>query len=232
MTVRTPRPTNARGSGHVLGIVLARVADRAYPVRNGWAHWRDSLASALPGDRGVRMRQQWLRRAGVELGPDAYIDTGLELRGGENIRIGSGFSAMRNCSLRAERGSLVIGDRVALNVNVLIDASLGGTITIGDDVLIGPNVVLRASDHVFADADRPIRQQGHSGGEIVVADDVWLAASVVITAGVVVGRGAVVAAGAVVTKNVEPWTVVAGVPAEAVAVRGSVAAQDLPEPQR
>lgn len=185
-----------------------------------WALWRDALASALPGNRGVRTRLAWLRRKGVELGPDAFIDTGLELRGGENIRIGSNFTAMRNCSLRAERGSLSIGDRVALNVNVLVDASLGGTITIGDDVLIGPNVVLRASDHVFDDAGRPIRQQGHSGGTIVLEDDVWLAASVVVTTDVVIGRGAVVAAGAVVTKDVDPLTVVAGVPAQAVAVRG------------
>jgi galactoside O-acetyltransferase len=197
---------------------------------NDWAFWRDAIAVVLPGERGLRLRLQWLRRNGVELGPDAYIDTGLELRGGENIRIGSAFSAMRNCSLRAERGSLVIGDRVSLNVNVLIDASLGGAITIGDDVLMGPNVVLRASDHVFEDPGRPIRQQGHSGGEIVVEDDVWLAASVVITAGVVIGRGAVVAAGAVVTKDVEPLTVVAGVPAQAIAVRGARAAQERPEP--
>jgi galactoside O-acetyltransferase len=197
---------------------------------NEWALWRDAIAVALPGERGLRLRLQWLRRKGVEIGPDAYIDAGLELRGGENIRIGSNFSAMRNCSLRAERGSLVIGDRVALNVNVLIDASLGGTITIGDDVLMGPNVVLRASDHVFEDPDRAIRQQGHSGGEIVLEDDVWLAASVVITAGVFIGRGAVVAAGAVVTKDVEPLTVVAGVPAQAIAVRGAAAAHERPEP--
>lgn len=198
---------------------------------NEWALWRDAVALALPGERGLRLRLRWLRRKGVEIGSDAYVDTGLELRGGENIRIGANFSAMRNCSLRAERGSLVIGNRVSLNVNVLIDASLGGTITIGDDVLMGPNVVLRASDHVFEDPHRPIRQQGHSGGEIVIEDDVWLAASVVITAGVVIGRGAVVAAGAVVTKDVEPLSVVAGVPAKAIAVRGATA-QEQPEPHR
>lgn len=185
--------------------------------------WRDAIASALPGNVGMSARRKWLRSKGVELGTSAHIYPGLELWGGENIRIGSDFTAMRNCSLRAEKGALVIGDRVALNVNVAIDASLGGTITIGDDVLIGPNVVVRASDHVFADTDRPIRQQGHSGGTIVVEDDVWLAASVVVTGGVVVGRGAVVAAGAVVTTDVEPWTVVAGVPAQTVGIRGAAA---------
>jgi galactoside O-acetyltransferase len=181
--------------------------------------WRDAIVSALPGNIGLKARKKWIVTRGVSLGQGGYIEPGLNVAGGENIRIGSDFSAMRNCSLRAEKGSLTIGDRVALNVNVAIGASDGGTIRIGDDVIIGPNVVVRASDHVYADAGRPIRQQGHTGGEIVIEDDVWLAASVVVTAGVVIGRGAVVAAGAVVTKDVEPWTVAAGVPARPIAVR-------------
>jgi galactoside O-acetyltransferase len=196
-------------------------------VRGEWLLWRDATATALPGNLGMSARRRWLRSKGVELGPEARIYPGLELWGGQNISIGSNFSAMRNCSLRAEQGSLVIGDRVALNVNVAIDASLGGTIRVGDDVLIGPNVVIRASDHVYTDHGLPIRQQGHSGGEIVIEDDIWLAASVVITAGVTVGKGAVVAAGAVVTKDVEPWTVVAGVPAQPVAVRGRVTGHEV-----
>lgn len=182
-------------------------------------HWRNAIFVTLPGNLGLSARRRWLRTRGVKLGPRAHIEPGLDLAGGENIRIGSDFTAMRNSSLRAEKGSLTIGDRVALNVNVAIGASDGGTIRIGDDVLIGPNVVVRASDHVYADAARPIRQQGHSGGEILIGDDVWIAASAVVTAGVVIGRGAVVAAGAVVTKDVEPMTVVAGVPAQPVAVR-------------
>jgi galactoside O-acetyltransferase len=181
--------------------------------------WRNAIAAGLPGSLGLSARRRWARARGVALGPGAHIEPGLDLAGAENIRIGSDFTAMRNCSLRAERGSLTIGDRVALNVNVAIGASDGGTITIGDDVLIGPNVVVRASDHVYADATRQIRQQGHSGGKIIIDDDVWVAASVVITADVVVGKGAVVAAGAVVTKDVAPWTVVAGVPAQPVGVR-------------
>ncbi len=211
------------------GAVRGRLAGRALGGAGEWALWRDAIACAMPGTRGVKARQDWLRSKGVELGPEAYIEPGLELMGGENIRIGSNFTAMKNCALRAEKGTLVIGERVALNANVLLDASLGGAITIGDDVLIGPNVVLRASDHRYADTDRPIRQQGHSGGAIDVANDVWLAASVVLTAGVAVGKGAVVAAGAVVTRDVEPFTVVAGVPAEVVAVRGGAAALKRPD---
>ncbi|MBN4056316.1 hypothetical protein JYT20_01205 [Rhodothermus sp. AH-315-K08] len=51
---------------------------------------------------------------------------------------------------------------------------------------------------------------------IVIEDDVWLATRATILRGVRIGRGAVVAAGAVVTKDVEPYTLVAGVPAKQI----------------
>jgi len=126
---------------------------------------------------------------------------------------------MRYSALDARNGTLQIGDRVSINSNVLLDASDNGRIIIGSDVLIGPNVVLRASNHVFKDKDRPINQQGHTGGYILVQDDVWIGANVVVVPNVTIGAHAVVAAGAVVTSDVEPWTVVGGVPARVISRR-------------
>ena len=48
---------------------------------------------------------------------------------------------------------------------------------------------------------------------VTIGDDVWIGHGVTITAGVTVGTGAVIGAGAVVTKDVDPYTVVGGVPA-------------------
>ncbi len=47
-----------------------------------------------------------------------------------------------------------------------------------------------------------------------LGNKVWIGANVTILPGVTIGDGAIVAAGAVVNKNVEPGTVVAGVPAK------------------
>ena len=53
----------------------------------------------------------------------------------------------------------------------------------------------------------------------VIGNDVWIAAGACICRGVTIGNGAVIGAGAVVTKDVEPYTIVAGVPAKPMKMR-------------
>jgi virginiamycin A acetyltransferase len=52
-----------------------------------------------------------------------------------------------------------------------------------------------------------------------IANDVWIASNVVVLRKVRIGNGAVIGAGAVVTKDVEPYTIVAGVPAKKIKMR-------------
>ena len=54
---------------------------------------------------------------------------------------------------------------------------------------------------------------------MVIEDYVWIASRATILPGVTIGKGAVVACGAVVTKDVEPMTVVGGVPARKIGER-------------
>lgn len=54
---------------------------------------------------------------------------------------------------------------------------------------------------------------------VVIGHDVWIGANAVVLRGVSIGNGAIVAAGAVVTKDVEPWTIVGGVPARPIRSR-------------
>ncbi|WP_347294585.1 CatB-related O-acetyltransferase [Gordonibacter sp.] len=61
--------------------------------------------------------------------------------------------------------------------------------------------------------------EASSKGGIVVGDDVWLGFGVTVLDGVRIGQGAVVAAGAVVSKDVEPYSIVGGVPAKTIAMR-------------
>jgi acetyltransferase-like isoleucine patch superfamily enzyme len=62
---------------------------------------------------------------------------------------------------------------------------------------------------------------GHplSKGPVVIGNDVWIAANAIILSGIKVGDGAVIGAGAVVSRNVPPYTIVAGNPAKPIRQR-------------
>lgn len=66
-----------------------------------------------------------------------------------------------------------------------------------------------------------VEYEAFSKGDINVQDDVWIGYGAIILSGVTIGQGAVIAAGAVVTKDVEPYTIVAGIPARCVKARFS-----------
>ena len=56
-------------------------------------------------------------------------------------------------------------------------------------------------------------------GDIIIGNDVWIGYEAIIMAGVHVGNGAIIAAHAVVTKDVQPYTIVGGVPARFIRKR-------------
>ena len=56
-------------------------------------------------------------------------------------------------------------------------------------------------------------------GDIVVGNDVWIGYDAVIMAGVTIGDGAIIGTRAVVTKDVEPYSIVGGVPAKEIRKR-------------
>ncbi|MDU0967917.1 MAG: DapH/DapD/GlmU-related protein [Actinomycetaceae bacterium] len=87
-----------------------------------------------------------------------------------------------------------------------------GGVFLGERVLVGHDVVFATVNHDLA----PKRRGVLTTAPIHVGDDVWIGAKAVILPGVTIGEGAVVAAGAVITRDVEPYTVVGGVPAKAI----------------
>ena len=92
----------------------------------------------------------------------------------------------------------VIGEKTMIDMNVVV----GGRATVGNNCHIGAGTVL-------AGVIEP-----PSAEPVVVEDDVMTGANVVILEGVKVGKGAVIAAGSVVISDVEPNTVMAGIPAK------------------
>lgn len=119
---------------------------------------------------------------------------------------------------RTYGGSIIIGNGCFVNS---FSALYGhGNLIIGNNCLIGPQVTIIPVNYGFKDRDTPFREQTPTKKGITIGDDVWIGAGVTIVDGCTIGNGCVIGAGAVVTKSVEPYSIVAGVPAKQISIRG------------
>ena len=145
-------------------------------------------------------RQRMLREMFIHVGSGCSVGTDFLCDFGDNISLGSNVSINHRC--------------------MFIDSNL---ITIGSNVLIAPGVQLNTSSHPLDQEER----LGCSGAPrayfartfslpVTIGDNCWIGAGATVIGGVTIGEGAVVAAGAVVTRDVEPHTLVGGVPAKVI----------------
>lgn len=170
----------------------------------------------------------------------------VTIRQSHHLTVGRSFIAQDNCEINclSKRG-IVLGDKVTVGSYAIIrptnlyggepgiglkmgdNSSIGpysyigcsGYIEIGNNVMISPRVSIYSENHNFDDTDALMIDQGVTRSFVKIEDDCWIAANSVILAGVVIGKGSVVAAGSIVTKDVPPYSVVAGNPARIVKSR-------------
>ena len=112
-------------------------------------------------------------------------------------------------------GKVHIGLDCQINENVFIQSA-----DIGDHVMIAPGAAILSTSHKYDRVEIPMALQGKmEERKVTIEEDVWIGRNAIIMPGIVVGRGSIVGAGAVVTKNVEPFSVVGGVPAKFIRAR-------------
>lgn len=172
----------------------------------------------IPARPGMAVRLL-LWKALFDFCGEVRFGTGLTLQGCASMCLEDGVRLGRGCQLHATDGRLEMGRETALSPGVIVDAC-NGLVRLGRHVLVGPGTVIRAANHCFDRLDIPIMYQGHRHGEIIIEDDVWIAANCTLTPGSRIGTGAIVGAGAVVTGEVPPYSIVAGVPARRIGQRG------------
>ena len=144
----------------------------------------------------------------------------LKVTDGASIYIGNSVSVSRGVTIVAQAGSIRIGDNVFVGAWSTITAK--DKIIIGNDTLIGERVTIRDQDHKIDGLyNVPMAQAGFSVFPITMGSDVWIGAGAVILKGVSIGDGAVIGANAVVSKDVEPRTIVGGVPARVIGYRSA-----------
>lgn len=181
--------------------------------------WIELIIMLMPGRLGAILRRLILRVKVDSLGDSASIGLGFYLKNGKNVIIGEQFSCDRNTFMSAGDGLINIGNHVALNIGVILNADIGGQINIGNNVLIGPYVVMRTADHNYSTRDQLIRSQGHCIKNITIEDDVWIGAGAIILGGSVIHKGSVIGAGSVVKGEIMPYTVAVGSPAKFIKSR-------------
>lgn len=141
------------------------------------------------------------------------------------INIGNGTHIRGELLVFAHGGKIEIGDDSYVGVGTRIWSA--EHVKIGNNVLISHNCnIIDTDSHEIDHIKRSLTYQnmiknGHAkvnneivSKSIIIEDYAWLSFNVSILKGVKIGRGAIVAAGSVVTKDVNPFTMVAGNPAK------------------
>lgn len=139
------------------------------------------------------LRVGLLRLMGAEIGENTWIMPGSRFLSAKLLHIGPNSHIGPECFLDARGG-----------------------LTIGTNVVIGIQSMILTADHDLNDRNFSGRLL-----PVVIADRVWLAARVTVASGAEIQTGAVGASGAVIVNPVDPWTIVAGVPAAPIGMRSA-----------
>jgi acetyltransferase-like isoleucine patch superfamily enzyme len=145
----------------------------------------------------------------------------------EQISIGDYCHIMGEVLVITTQGHCSIGHHCSLGLGSRIWTQ--ESITIGNFVLMAHNVDIHDNNshsldwrdrredaiNVF-ERNRGLDTSKVTAAAVVIEDDVWIGAKSTILKGVRIGRGAVVAAASVVTRDVDPFTLVAGNPAREI----------------
>jgi len=158
--------------------------------------------------------------------PRSAIINPLRLRGSRQSCLKVGEQSLVNAHVAFERpaGRMTVGTRSWVGSSVF---SVADHLTIGDDVHVSWDVTIVDHDsHALAFKNRRNDAVEFMAGRkdwthvpiapVTICDKSWIGVGATILKGVTIGEGAVVGAKAVVTKDVEPWTLVAGNPARKI----------------
>lgn len=171
---------------------------------------------------------QWISRYLGHLGEGCTIGLGCQLQGdgNKNISIGDNTILVSHNILgcwKIQNGKtyaphIIIGDNTAIGEYTQISAAK--EVRIGNGVLTGRFVYISDNNHgtsSLTDMQKmPSMRDLYIKGPVIIEDNVWIGDKASILSGVTIGKGAIVACNAVVTKNVPPYSVVAGVPAKVI----------------
>ena len=112
-------------------------------------------------------------------------------------------------------GAVSIGKDCQINEHAFLQGAI-----IGDNVMIAPYVALIANKKDVNSTDILMSTaEKEKGLKIIIEDDVWIGRNAIVMPGIKIGKGSIIGAGSVVTKDVEPSSIMGGVPANLIKKR-------------
>jgi acetyltransferase-like isoleucine patch superfamily enzyme len=138
-------------------------------------------------------------------GPLRIIKRNGSIKVGEFTEFWPGVKLSCYGSSQSEQASIRIGNHCSIGDRTEIHS--GRKVDIGNNVIIAWDCVVMDRDYHSTSQDKETMKP------VLIGNNVWIGCRAIILKGVTIGEGAVVAAGAVVTKDIPPFTLVAGNPA-------------------
>jgi acetyltransferase-like isoleucine patch superfamily enzyme len=143
-----------------------------------------------------------------------YISVGVKSQIGRGVQL-TAWDKFKGQKFTPE---IIIGNNCSIGEDSHITAI--NRIRLGNNVRLGKKILITDNAHGASDAElldmAPNFRPLCSKGPVIIDDNVWIGEKASIMPGVHIGMGVIVAANSVVTKDVPPYSVVAGVPAKIV----------------
>jgi acetyltransferase-like isoleucine patch superfamily enzyme len=160
----------------------------------------------------ILMRRAIWRALARRFGNGVSIQSGVGFKHLDTFEIGNGvFIGSQSFIQGRFDGTCTIGDHVWIGPQSYFDAR---SLVVEDYVGWGPGAKVLGSTHSGIPMDLPIVQTDLEIKPVRIGAWADVGTNAVILPGVTIGKGSIVGAGSVVTKDVTPFSIVAGSPAK------------------
>ena len=150
------------------------------------------LLAVLPNSGCQRFKSALLRWAGVKVGRRVEIFQGVKIHGVGEVEIGDGAFLGHEALLMVNEGSKIIIEPYAM---------------------VGSRTIITTGFHQITPNEERILSREGTTSIIIIGKGTSVSTGAMVLPGVTIGEMSVIAAGATVTRNVEPFSMVAGTPA-------------------